>query len=88
MIWYISFIGLIISLFIFIVFHNSSVPILSRAIFFLATFEMRMSMGLFVSYKDGAWSMIIAVPSTQASVKIHRNNLSSTMATYFQSSST
>ena len=68
--------------------HNSSVPIFSSAIFFFATLDIKMSMGLFVSYSDGACRIIRHVPNTHASVKIHRKSRSSTIATYFQSSST
>lgn len=47
-----------------------------------------MSIGFVSSYRLGARSIIIPVPTTHASVNIHRNILSSTIATYFQSSST
>ena len=40
------------------------------------------------SYKVGAWSMIPAVPTNTATVKIQRKSRSSTIATYFQSSIT
>lgn len=50
--------------------------------------DSRTSMGMRSSYNVGAWRMIPAVPTTTASVKIHRNSLSSTIATYFQSSLT
>jgi len=50
--------------------------------------ESRTSMGMRSSYKVGACNIIPAVPTTTANVKIQRNNLSSTIATYFQSSLT
>ena len=50
--------------------------------------ESLTSMGMRSSYKVGAWRIIPAVPTITARVKIHRNNLSSTIATYFQSSLT
>lgn len=67
---------------------SSLLPIFNSSIFFFAIFEYRMSMGWVVSYKLGAWHMIMAEPKTQANANIHRNNRSNTMATYFQSSST
>lgn len=63
-------------------------PILSNSSFFLAILEYRMSMGLVVSYKEGALRMISAVPRRHTNVKMYRNILSRTIATYFQSSST
>ena len=45
-------------------------------------------MGLLKSYKDGALSSIKPIPLKQAAVKSHKNSLSRTMATYFQSSFT
>lgn len=46
------------------------------------------SIGTRWSYREGAWRMIPHVPTRQAIVKIHRKSLSSTKATYFQSSMT
>ena len=43
-------------------------------------------MALLESYRDGAWRKIPAVPRIDAVENIHRNNLSRTIATYFQSS--
>lgn len=63
-------------------------PIFSSSSFFLAIFEYNMSIGFVVSYRDGALNMISAVPSRHTNVKMYRNILSSTIATYFQSSST
>merc|ERR1719471_391541 len=48
--------------------------------------ESSLSIGIRSSYRLGACRMIPAVPTTTAIVKIHRNNLSRTIATYFQSS--
>lgn len=45
-------------------------------------------MGLVVSYKEGARRMMSAVPRRHTNVKMYRNILSRTIATYFQSSST
>jgi len=47
-----------------------------------------MSMGILVSYKLGATKMIPQVPATQAKLNNHNKILSSTVATYFQSSET
>lgn len=47
-----------------------------------------ISMGTRVSYSVGACKIIPAVPTTTAIVKIHKNNRSNTIATYFQSSFT
>lgn len=68
--------------------YNSSGTIFSKAIFFLATFEMSTSIGFVVSYNDGAFRIIMPVPMIQANVNIQRKRRSSTIATYFQSSST
>lgn len=48
--------------------------------------ESLMSIGMRSSYKVGACRIIPAVPTITANVKIQRNNLSNTIATYFQSS--
>lgn len=45
-------------------------------------------MGIRSSYKVGACKIIPAVPARTANVKIHKKSLSSTIATYFQSSLT
>lgn len=45
-------------------------------------------MGIRSSYSDGACRMIPAVPTSTASVNIHKNSRSKTIATYFQSSFT
>lgn len=50
--------------------------------------DSRTSIGVRSSYSVGACRMMPAVPTNTASVKIHRNSLSSTIATYFQSSLT
>lgn len=50
--------------------------------------EHLRSIGIRSSYSVGACSIMPAVPASTASVKIHRNNRSSTIATYFQSSFT
>ena len=50
--------------------------------------EISRSIGVRSSYKLGACKIIPAVPTHTANVNIHRNNRSSTMATYFQSSFT
>lgn len=50
--------------------------------------DNRMSIGTRSSYNVGACNIIPAVPTTTANVKIHKNNLSNTIATYFQSSLT
>jgi len=47
-----------------------------------------MSRGVLVSYRLGATKMMPQVPATQAKLKTHKRILSSTMATYFQSSDT
>lgn len=47
-----------------------------------------MSMGILVSYRLGATRMIPQVPATQAKLNSHNKILSSTVATYFQSSET
>ena len=47
-----------------------------------------MSKGVLVSYKLGATKMIPQVPAIQATLNIQRRILSSTIATYFQSSAT
>ena len=47
-----------------------------------------MSIGLVVSYSDGACRMIMAIPATQATKKSQRKKRSRTMATNFQSSIT
>lgn len=49
---------------------------------------MRMSIGVLVSYRLGATKMIPQVPATQAKLNNHNKILSSTVATYFQSSET
>lgn len=67
--------------------YSSSGPIIIIIIFFLAILEYWMSIGLVVSYSDGAWNIIKAVPNTQLRLKIHRKSRSRTIATYFQSSS-
>lgn len=68
--------------------YTSSLPIFNSSIFFLAIFEYKISIGCVVSYKLGACKIIIAEPNIQANANIHRNKRSSTIATYFQSSST
>lgn len=68
--------------------YTSSLPIFNSSIFFLAIFEYRISMGCVVSYKLGAWNRISPDPTIHVIVNIHRNSRSSTIATYFQSSST
>lgn len=50
--------------------------------------DIFISMGTLVSYRVGACKIIPAVPTTTAIVKIHKNNRSKTIATYFQSSFT
>lgn len=50
--------------------------------------DIFISMGTRVSYRVGACKIIPAVPTTTAIVKIHKNNRSKTIATYFQSSFT
>ena len=47
-----------------------------------------LSIGILSSYNVGACKIIPAVPTKTASVKIQRNSLSKTIATYFQSSLT
>ena len=47
-----------------------------------------MSMGSLSSYRVGACRMMPAVPTSTATVKIHRKRRSRTIATYFQSSMT
>lgn len=50
--------------------------------------ERVTSIGLRSSYNVGACRIMPAVPTNTANVNIHKNSLSSTMATYFQSSFT
>lgn len=50
--------------------------------------EHLRSIGIRSSYNVGAWRMMPAVPASTANVNIHKNSLSSTIATYFQSSLT
>lgn len=50
--------------------------------------ERRTSMGMRSSYNVGACKIMPAVPTSTASVNIHRNRRSNTIATYFQSSLT
>lgn len=50
--------------------------------------ERRTSMGRLSSYKVGACKIMPAVPTNTARVNIQRKSLSSTIATYFQSSFT
>ena len=40
----------------------------------------------YYDYIEFTWKIIPAVPTSTATVKIHKNNLSNTWATYFQSS--
>ena len=47
-----------------------------------------VGLGCLVSYRIGACRIMPILPTTHAVVKIQRNNRSSTMATYFQSSFT
>lgn len=47
-----------------------------------------LSIGIRSSYSVGACRIIPAVPANTASVNIHKNSLSKTIATYFQSSFT
>ena len=54
----------------------------------LLILDTKISSGVLASYKLGATKMIPHVPATQATLKIQRRILSSTMATYFQSSAT
>ncbi|KAJ8956508.1 hypothetical protein NQ318_019226 [Aromia moschata] len=46
------------------------------------------STGILVSYKEGAWKIMPQVPPIHASVNTHKKNLSRTMETNFQSSTT
>lgn len=46
------------------------------------------STGIRVSYNDGAWKIIPQVPPMHANVNTHKKNLSNTIETYFQSSTT
>lgn len=72
----------------FVNFYSSLVVNILRRSFFLAIFEQITSIGFVVSYNTGACKIIDTVPTIQANVNIHKNNLSSTIATYFQSSIT
>ena len=54
----------------------------------LLILDTKISSGVLASYKLGATNMIPQVPATHATLKIQRRILSSTMATYFQSSAT
>lgn len=56
--------------------------------FLLLILVTMISMGIRVSYRLGATRMIPQVPATQAKLNSHNKILSSTIATYFQSSET
>ena len=56
--------------------------------FFLRKDEMVASNAGLLSYKLGAWPIINDAPSMQVIRNINKKNLSRTIATYFQSSTT